>query len=201
MQTDWMGVWECCDTCTGAWCRRNRVISGHGLRLPLELFRTAAKGWGVRCAAAVPVGAFVATYEGELITNEEAVSAGCIAELRHINGTLFGLRVWPWAAPHTACLCPPHATCLCPAPCLQRAQEDRGAADSYLFDLHHFINVHCDPSTKPADRSALPPLPGGVRGGNAAPPRADAELPEHLDQHLVIDAHSIGASRGALSGS
>lgn len=48
--------------------------SKHGLRLPLELFRTPYKGWGVRCASKVPVGAFVASYEGELITNEEAVS-------------------------------------------------------------------------------------------------------------------------------
>ena len=38
------------------------------------MFRTAAKGWGVRCAARVPTGALVATYEGELITNEEAVT-------------------------------------------------------------------------------------------------------------------------------
>lgn len=26
MQTDCVGIWECCDSCKSGWCRRNRVI-------------------------------------------------------------------------------------------------------------------------------------------------------------------------------
>lgn len=71
--TESLGVWECCDACLGATCQSQRLISTRGLFLPLELFRTPAKGWGVRCAVDIPAGAFICAYEGELITSSEAV--------------------------------------------------------------------------------------------------------------------------------
>jgi len=66
------GVWECCSRfCSGKACAANRVVSA-GLDLPLEVFRTVGRGWGVRCSVDVLPGTIVATYEGELISNQEA---------------------------------------------------------------------------------------------------------------------------------
>lgn len=42
-------MWECCSSCAGPGCRLNRVVSG-GIKLPLEVFKSAGKGWGLRCA-------------------------------------------------------------------------------------------------------------------------------------------------------
>ncbi|KAL4458599.1 hypothetical protein ABPG75_013464 [Micractinium tetrahymenae] len=73
--TDYRGRWECCGdarVCSTPECKSNRVISEHGISQPLELFRTRWKGWGVRCAVHLLPGTFVATYEGELITTQEA---------------------------------------------------------------------------------------------------------------------------------
>lgn len=49
----------------------NRV-SQHGIKLPLEIFKTKNKGWGVRCRNPIPIGTFVCEYCGELIDEEEA---------------------------------------------------------------------------------------------------------------------------------
>jgi hypothetical protein len=43
------------------------------MTLPLEVFRTPAKGWGVRCARPIPVGAFICSYEGLILSHEQAV--------------------------------------------------------------------------------------------------------------------------------
>ena len=43
-----------------------------GVTLPLEVFMTRTKGWGVRCAADIPTGTFVCSYVGELV-HEAAV--------------------------------------------------------------------------------------------------------------------------------
>lgn len=72
--TESLGLWECCSACSGDRCRANReVLADRGVRLPLEVFRTRTKGWGVRCAREVLGGEVVCCYEGELITHSEAV--------------------------------------------------------------------------------------------------------------------------------
>lgn len=63
-------------------------------------------------------------------------------------------------------------------PRLLPLQEQRGDADSYLFDLSHFLLMHIDANVPPRDRARLPSLP--------CEPTEDAE-------HLVIDAHETGA--------
>lgn len=57
----------------------SHACSEYGLRLPLEVFRTRGKGWGLRCAEDIPSGALVCSYEGELISSREAVrsAAAC----------------------------------------------------------------------------------------------------------------------------
>ncbi|KAK9474678.1 SET domain-containing protein-containing protein [Dipodascopsis tothii] len=58
---------ECDSSCT------NRVVQ-HGRKLALDVFYTAAKGWGLRARDRIPAGTFVDTYVGELIT--AAAAAG-----------------------------------------------------------------------------------------------------------------------------
>ena len=57
--------------CTCSPACPNRVVQ-HGRQLPLELFKTACKGWGLRCPNRIPKGTFVACYCGEVITPETA---------------------------------------------------------------------------------------------------------------------------------
>ena len=52
-------------------CAGNTVVT-RGIDLPLEIFRTVGRGWGVRCMQTLYPGQIIATYEGELITNAEA---------------------------------------------------------------------------------------------------------------------------------
>lgn len=66
--------------------------SERGLFLPLEVFRTRSKGWGLRCAEDIPSGAFVCSYEGELITNREAVSCGQRASNAKVGSLHVGWR-------------------------------------------------------------------------------------------------------------
>ena len=49
-----------------------RRVVDRGVNLPLQVFWTSTgKGWGVRSEAAIPVGAFVAAYIGEVMTSSE----------------------------------------------------------------------------------------------------------------------------------
>ncbi|GLC36686.1 hypothetical protein PLESTM_000489500 [Pleodorina starrii] len=69
--TDPCGVHECGVTCTSAKCRLNKQLT-NGVVLPLEVFMTPAKGWGVRCRELIPAGSFVCAYVGQLITDHMA---------------------------------------------------------------------------------------------------------------------------------
>ncbi|XP_062302475.1 histone-lysine N-methyltransferase SETDB2 isoform X1 [Osmerus eperlanus] len=61
------GIYEC-----GPWCGcerslcQNRVVQ-HGLRVRLQVFHTADKGWGVRCRDDLDRGTFVCTYAGVVL--------------------------------------------------------------------------------------------------------------------------------------
>ncbi|CAK5095194.1 unnamed protein product [Meloidogyne enterolobii] len=68
------GIYECNSNCK---CNRltcfNRVVQ-QDLQIPLSMFMTADKGWGVRTLVDIPEGTFVCTYAGELIDEEVADS-------------------------------------------------------------------------------------------------------------------------------
>ncbi|XP_070811516.1 histone-lysine N-methyltransferase EHMT1-like isoform X1 [Pituophis catenifer annectens] len=64
-------IYECSMLCACPRSCPNRVVQ-RGLRTQLQLYRTAAKGWGVRTVQDVPHGAFLCQYFGELISNTEA---------------------------------------------------------------------------------------------------------------------------------
>ncbi|EFX00120.1 histone-lysine n-methyltransferase clr4 [Grosmannia clavigera kw1407] len=65
-------IYECHDGCG---CERetcpNRVVE-RGRRIPLQIFRTEDRGWGVRTLVDIDKGQFVDRYLGEIITAAEA---------------------------------------------------------------------------------------------------------------------------------
>ncbi|KAF1814337.1 SET domain-containing protein [Eremomyces bilateralis CBS 781.70] len=64
-------IYECNHRCNcGPGCN-NRMVQ-HGRQLPLEIFKTKDRGWGLRCPLAIRKGQFIDTYRGEIITDEEA---------------------------------------------------------------------------------------------------------------------------------
>lgn len=68
-------VYECnrvcpCDSRCG-----NRVVQ-NGRRIPLEIFKTRTKGWGLRSTISIPKGTFVDEYVGEVIPQEDAEQRG-----------------------------------------------------------------------------------------------------------------------------
>jgi Pre-SET motif len=81
-----MAVIECNSRCRCSRSCPNRVVE-RGRRMPLELFKTANKGWGtssqnsshvqgVRTCRTLPKGMFICRYIGEVITDAEAERRG-----------------------------------------------------------------------------------------------------------------------------
>merc|ERR1712111_332414 len=46
------------------------------LRIPLQVFKTERRGWGIRTLCDIPQGGFICIYVGNLYTNEEANKTG-----------------------------------------------------------------------------------------------------------------------------
>jgi histone-lysine N-methyltransferase SUV39H len=64
-------IYECHDGCSCSKNCPNRVVE-RGRTVPLQIFRTPDRGWGVRCPVDIKKGQFVDRYLGEIITSEEA---------------------------------------------------------------------------------------------------------------------------------
>ncbi|KAJ4745074.1 hypothetical protein LUZ62_079479 [Rhynchospora pubera] len=64
-------IFECGPACRCTPSCYNRV-SQRGIRIPLEIFKTETRGWGVRSLSSIPSGSFVCEYLGELLKDEEA---------------------------------------------------------------------------------------------------------------------------------
>ncbi|XP_065224566.1 histone-lysine N-methyltransferase eggless isoform X2 [Planococcus citri] len=85
------GIYECNERCK---CSKrsclNRVVQ-HPLSQKLQLYKTEAKGWGIRCLNDIPRGAFICVYAGHLLTEQEANEEGktygdeYLAELDYIE--------------------------------------------------------------------------------------------------------------------
>ncbi|XP_058761697.1 histone-lysine N-methyltransferase, H3 lysine-9 specific SUVH5-like [Vicia villosa] len=65
-------VYECGPYCKCSSKCRNRV-SQNGIKFPLEIFKTEAKGWGVRSEKKIPSGSFICEYLGEIIEDKKAL--------------------------------------------------------------------------------------------------------------------------------
>ncbi|KAK6746429.1 hypothetical protein RB195_012496 [Necator americanus] len=66
------GVFECNDNC-GCQQKRcyNRVVQ-QPIKYPIQIYKTAQSGWGVRALCDIPAGAFIANYVGALLTDSLA---------------------------------------------------------------------------------------------------------------------------------
>ncbi|KAJ1268343.1 hypothetical protein BS78_07G127700 [Paspalum vaginatum] len=64
-------IFECGPSCKCPPSCQNRV-SQHGMKIPLEVFRTAKTGWGVRSLRSISSGSFICEYVGELLYGKEA---------------------------------------------------------------------------------------------------------------------------------
>ncbi|KAL9594678.1 MAG: hypothetical protein Q9219_006898, partial [cf. Caloplaca sp. 3 TL-2023] len=68
-------IYECNSHCNCDDDCKNRNVQ-HGRQIPLEIFKTANRGWGLRCPIPLRKGSFIDTYRGEIITTAEAISRG-----------------------------------------------------------------------------------------------------------------------------
>ncbi|XP_062192203.1 histone-lysine N-methyltransferase, H3 lysine-9 specific SUVH6-like [Phragmites australis] len=64
-------IFECGPSCKCPPSCHNRV-SQHGMKIPLEVFRTTKTGWGVRSLRSISSGSFICEYLGELLHGKEA---------------------------------------------------------------------------------------------------------------------------------
>ncbi|XP_025822395.1 histone-lysine N-methyltransferase, H3 lysine-9 specific SUVH6-like [Panicum hallii] len=64
-------IFECGPFCKCPPSCQNRV-SQHGMKIPLEVFRTTKTGWGVRSLRSISSGCFICEYVGELLYGKEA---------------------------------------------------------------------------------------------------------------------------------
>ncbi|CAO2210854.1 unnamed protein product [Urochloa humidicola] len=64
-------IFECGPSCKCPPSCQNRV-SQHGMKIPLEVFRTTKTGWGVRSLRSISSGSFICEYVGELLYDKEA---------------------------------------------------------------------------------------------------------------------------------
>ncbi|PUZ70463.1 hypothetical protein GQ55_2G232900 [Panicum hallii var. hallii] len=64
-------IYECGPSCRCPPTCHNRV-SQHGVKIPLEIFKTGKTGWGVRSLCSISSGSFICEYAGELLEDKEA---------------------------------------------------------------------------------------------------------------------------------
>ncbi|KAM5145637.1 histone-lysine N-methyltransferase EHMT2 [Mantella aurantiaca] len=64
-------IFECNQACACWQTCKNRVVQS-GIKVRLQLYRTAKMGWGVRALQDIPPGSFICEYVGELISDAEA---------------------------------------------------------------------------------------------------------------------------------
>lgn len=68
-------VFECNNKCPCNFRCPLRVVQ-HGMKVQVEVFKTARKGWGVRAKQDIPSGSFICTYAAEVLTNSTGESRG-----------------------------------------------------------------------------------------------------------------------------
>ena len=82
-------IFECNAACSCPGDCRNRVVQ-RGPSVPLQVYKTNFKGWGVRTLGPIPAGTFVVEYTGEIITTDEAERRGAEYDAQGFS-TLFDL--------------------------------------------------------------------------------------------------------------
>ncbi|KAM3074188.1 hypothetical protein ACMFMF_006211 [Clarireedia jacksonii] len=64
-------IYECHEACACDETCGNRIVA-RGRKIPLQIFHTDTRGWGVRSKFPIKAGAFIDCYIGEIITSAEA---------------------------------------------------------------------------------------------------------------------------------
>ncbi|KAF3904335.1 hypothetical protein AA313_de0203185 [Arthrobotrys entomopaga] len=77
-------IHECNEKC-GCYNRCPNKVVLKGRQIPLEVFKTENKGWGLRCPIDLPAGHFIDRYVGEVITEAEAERRTKVQELRGLT--------------------------------------------------------------------------------------------------------------------
>ncbi|XP_017699205.2 histone-lysine N-methyltransferase, H3 lysine-9 specific SUVH6-like isoform X1 [Phoenix dactylifera] len=86
-------VYECGPSCKCLPSCHNRV-SQHGLKFPLQIFKTEARGWGLRSLKKIPSGSFVCEYVGEILEDEEAQKRRNDEYLFAIGNNYYDKSLW-----------------------------------------------------------------------------------------------------------
>ncbi|CAO1615170.1 unnamed protein product [Parajaminaea phylloscopi] len=157
----WSGlsVFECTDACGCSDDCPNRVVQ-RGRQVPLELFKTAKCGWGIRSKRELKAGTFITTYSGELLTNNEAEARGL--EYDRTVGTTYLMDLEPYHAEKVCNVLAQRAFPNDPANTeeekarVHKKWEATSASDPYYLtlDASHFGNVSryfnhsCDPNMR-----------------------------------------------------
>lgn len=130
-------VYECGPSCQCPPSCHNRV-SQHGIKFPLEVFKTKTMGWGVRSRTFIPSGSFICEYVGEFLEDEEAQKRTTDEYLFAIGNNYYDESLWEG---------------LSSIPCLQKstaseAEEDGGfTIDASRYgNIGKFINHNCTPN-------------------------------------------------------
>ncbi|PKU85683.1 histone-lysine N-methyltransferase, H3 lysine-9 specific SUVH5 isoform X1 [Dendrobium catenatum] len=119
-------VYECGPSCKCPPSCHNRV-SQHGIKFPLEVFKTGTMGWGLRSLSLIPSGSFVCEYVGELIQDEEAQRRTNDEYLFAIGNNYHDVALWeglPTSIPE-----------------LQKKGSSLGDETNYTVDASMFGNV------------------------------------------------------------
>ncbi|EPS42847.1 hypothetical protein H072_3188 [Dactylellina haptotyla CBS 200.50] len=77
-------IHECNQNCACNHRCPNKVVL-KGRQIPLEIFKTENKGWGLRCPVDLKAGQFIDRYVGEVITEAEAERRTGIQEMRGLT--------------------------------------------------------------------------------------------------------------------
>ena len=74
-------------------------MSQHGVKIPLEIFKTGKTGWGVRSLGSISSGSFICEYTGELLNGEEAENRQNDEYLFDIGRNYYDEELWEGIKP------------------------------------------------------------------------------------------------------
>lgn len=113
-------IYECNSKCKCGPDCQSRIVQ-KGRRIPLKIFRTKGKGWGVKTLKRIPERTFVTEYVGEVIGEEEAERRGKVYDAEGAT-YLFDLDY-------------------------EGSERVEYAVDAkYFGNIAHFINHSCEPN-------------------------------------------------------